>query len=794
MIKKIISILLLVIVFVALAGFILVNRLSNRAVPSYNGEFVVPGLLEEVVVYRDSFAIPHIYAENQHDLYFTTGYIMAQERLWQMDLLRRVTLGRLSEIFGESYMDTDQLLRALDYSKKSKHILRSTDPEITDALDAFANGINAYITTNAGKLPFEFAVLDYKPELWKPFHSLNLIGYMAWDLKAGWSQTILEQIKPHIDSARFFDLIPDITTRDEVVFSRSENPGVTAGTLVEANRPLDNLGLDIFSASNNWAVSPSKSVYNKAIFANDMHLSFNVPGIWMQIHQVVEGEVNVTGVSLPGQPFVIVGHNEDVAWGMTNTYVDNLDLYEEKLSSDSSRYLYMDEWHPVRKKEEVIHIKGGDSTIRTNYFTHRGPIVSGFKNMNEKVVSMHWTGDEESNELRTVYLLNRAENWDDFKHAIKSFVAISQNINYADVEGNIGIYAAAGIPIRKRTEGLMILPGWTDEYDWKGLVPFEELPHEYNPPKGFVASANNKTIDNTYPYHIGKWYSLPHRFNRIEELLTVHGRLTVENFKQIQTDNYSKLAEELMPGILSGLDELSGSMNDAEATATQYLMQWDNFMEAGSPAPLIFEMIYHEIIKEVFKDELDTLYTDFIAHSNFPRAALHDIWDYDSTWWDDISTPELREGKYDIIKRAFRQVVKGLINELGDDVNEWRWMDMHKLTLSHPLSQVKALDIAFSLNKNDLPADGSFHTVAPFGYRFTDLFNVTHGASQRHIYLVGDWDKSFSVIPTGTSGNPGSNHYLDQKELYMTDQYHHDWFSKEKVIENARYKAVYKRE
>jgi penicillin amidase len=440
-------------------AIVFIKVLPMRSVPKYEGNFKLPGLENEVTVYYDSLVIPHIYAETEADLYKTVGYIMAQERLWQMDLLRRVTLGRLSEIFGEDYVKTDLLLRSLRNSEKSFQILDSLDQEVKLSLYAFADGINYYISENKKKLPVEFSILGYKPEPWEPHHSLNLIGYMAWDLKAGWGQFIMQKLKTTLDSALFYDLMPDIEARKSVIAPNYKIDSINfSSSLLSYDDRLEEMGADIFSASNNWAVNAKKSTTGNPILANDMHLGYTLPGIWMQMHQVVKGKLNVTGVALPGQPLIIAGHNESIAWGMTNTYVDNVDFYQEKVNKDTTQYLFNSNWNDIITKTEKIATSEGDTIELINRFTHRGPIVSEHKGFDDNVISMHWAGENFSNEMRTVYLLNRAKNWDEFKNAVKSFKAISQNINYADIDGNIGIYACAGIPIRKREFAKFLFP------------------------------------------------------------------------------------------------------------------------------------------------------------------------------------------------------------------------------------------------------------------------------------------------------------------------------------------------
>lgn len=792
-VKRILFAFLALVVIGVIAGIIFVNNLQNRALPDYNENMYVAGLNQEVSVYRDSMGIPHIYAQNEHDLYLTTGYIMAQERLWQMDLLRRVTTGRLAEIFGKEFIDTDVLLRALDYPRKSKWVLDSCNQNIVVSLEAFAQGVNNYIADHYNQLPPEFAILGYKPEPWEPIHSVNLIGYMAWDLEAGWSPFMLHKFKTKLDSVRWNQLLPNIESRETVVYPNYDHEKAEiASTLLKENEKLRELQLDIFSGSNNWTVSGDKTRSGKPILANDMHLGLNLPGIWMQIHQHVQtGSLHVTGVAVPGQPFVICGHNDSIAWGMTNAFVDNVDFYEEKLNEDSTKYLYQERWFDIEQRPVSIKTKEDEIIKDTIWFTHRGPIVNRFKDYHQRPISMHWVGHEYSNEIQTVFLLNRAHNWQEFLNAARTFKSISQNINYADTRGNIGLFYAAGIPVRKRLPGYHILPGWTDEFDWQGFVPFQELPYSYNPTDGFVASANVKTVGNDYPYHIGSWYSMPYRMNRINELLEKDNSFTSESMKAVQTDLKSDLASTYTEEIIRSVNK-NNDLSETEEQALSILQDWDYQMKSGSSAAFIFEDVYQNLIDLAFSDEMgDSLFHMYLSVSKLPKIGLFNIWQKaDSPWWDDVHTDNT-ELKTDIISAAFRKSINRLQNQFGNDPGTWEWGKVHQLTLEHPLGSVEMLDKAVKLNRGPYPVGGSYHTVMPYSYSFTNPYNPDHGASQRHIYDLADWDNSWTIIPTGTSGIPSSPYYANQTETYIQKKYHRDLFSKESVMTTAVYVQNY---
>ncbi len=786
-----------VIVFVVIAcgAGLFLRSLARRGIPDYNGTVALNSFTAEVKIYRDDYGVPHIYAANEDDLYRATGWCMAQDRLWQMDLIRRATSGRLSEIFGGDMIDADQMLRSLRIPDKSQAVLAGMDPKILTAAEAFADGINQYIASRGDNLPLEFAILGYEPEPWEPVHSLNLIGYMAWDLTMPWSiEVVLHQIKKRVGAARYKQLLPNLQSQTSVAYP--EFTAVPAELdfdelLVSKTQSLEELGLTVFRGSNNWVVSGEKSATGRPLFANDMHLGLSSPGIWYQMHQVIDGQLNVTGVALPGAPFVVAGHNDSIAWGMTNVMVDDMDFYLEKINpANPNQYEFNGEWRDMEVRNEVIRLKDGATVSRTNRFTHRGPLVTGFKSEADKSepISMRWIGNEMSNEVRTIYLLNRAANWNEFKDAVSTFVSVSQNIAYADVAGNIGLYCCAGVPVRDGWNGVELVPGETDQYDWKGLVPFDDLPNEYNPVSGFVSSANNKSVSDDARTRIPQWPSLHYRIERIRELLTEKEQLSQADFARMQADDNSIMVRELKPIFMENL-ALMNDLTEAEKTAMDLLIDWDGTYHRHSAAALIFEELYNVLLEVVLKDELqEELFKKYIGTSYLSRFALNDIsHDPGSRWWDDINTEGKVETYTDCIQASFRRAVEQLSGRYGSRPQNWRWGASHTLTLEHPMGGVKILDRLFTLNRGPFETKGASHTVGPYAYSYKNPYQVNHGASHRHIYDTSDWDKSVSVIPTGVCGVPASPHYCDQTKIYLANEYHSDFVSRELVERNARY-------
>ncbi|MBK7629110.1 MAG: penicillin acylase family protein [Bacteroidales bacterium] len=780
------------IVIVVVIGFFIISGIRNGAVPKYNGELMLAGLESDVTVFRDERGMPHIYAGNEHDLYFAVGYVMAQERLWFMDLIRRVTTGRLAEVMGADLAETDKFLRCLEMTAKSKLVLSNEDPVILSYMQAYADGVNKYIADAGKKLPPEFRILGYKPDPWKLEDIANIIGYMGWDLAKDnmTSDLFYYQLVKKIGAEKALQIIPDFKAVSSVVF-----PGFTlddkllkeAISIISSLDKLEALGASSFSGSNNWALSGRRTTTGKPILSNDMHLGFGSPGIWIQMHQVIPGKLNVTGVAVPGEPFIVAGHNEKIAWGMTNLMVDDIDLFAEKINPENpNQYFFNGEWKNMIVKKEIIKLKGGGIDSVIIKYTHRGPVISGFNNITDAAISMRWSGFDYSDEVRSVCLLNRAAGWDDFRNALRSFNSVSQNFVYADTEGNIGLNTGGGIALRKGN-GSLIRNGETDESDWKGYVPFEQLPFSFNPATGYVSSANNRTVDENYPYYISSDFAMPYRINRIRQMIGEKEIFSMDDFKRMILDQHSDYAALLTPYILK-IEEKSPALSPGERSALAALKNWDYDMNANLVAPSVFEFFRPAFGRNLLGDEMGELYP-----SLFGTAREYYIYRIltsgPDAWVDNVNTNE-KETLDDIVLLSFKDAVSDLTKKFGEDQAKWTWGSIHKITIEHPLGKVKILDRLFSLNSDTYSVGGSSHTVSP--YTYAAGFKVNHGASERHIFNTADWDESFTITPTGASGVPASEFYLSHTKDYIEGKFYKDAFTESAVKAAAKYTLILK--
>ena len=762
---------------------------KRRSDPKYEGEIVTSGLEADVTIIRDERGMPHIYAENEHDLYYAVGFVTAQERLWQMDLIRRSSSGRISELFGKRYIKTDLFSRCLDINSKSRQLIENEDPEVLKCLRAYVEGVNYFIQLSGKNLPHEFRILSYSPDPWTLEDIAGIIGLMGWGLAElnFKSELYAYKLVKKLGPEKAASLIAEDTDPDNLVcpdFHSGDKIIQVAESFVDSYEKLKDLGIIAFPASNNWAISGSRSSTGKPLFSNDMHLPINSPGIWMQMHQVIPGKLNVTGVLVPGSPFIIAGHNDRIAWGMTNMMVDDIDLFAEKIDPENpGRYFFNARWRDLTVRDEIIKIKGGRQDTFRLQFTHRGPLISDIKEIKNDAISMQWSGRDSSDEIRACYSLNRAGNWEEFRSALRGFRTISQNFAYADIDGNIGITPGGGIPVRK-TDGILIKDGQTDEFDWTGYVPFDKIPYSFNPANGYVSSANNKTAGDDYPYYISSLFATPFRINRIRQMIEEKDTLEIEDFRRMINDQYSDCALHFMPYIhmlASDTEKLGAS----EKEALQKLLKWNLEMNKDMVAPSIFEYFRLSLARNLLEDELGDLYNEMDI--NIADNYLHCIADTATREFvDNINTPE-RESVNDIVLLSFRECVSIMTDLYGRDQGKWKWGNIHTLTLEHPLGTSRLLNFFNRFNSDDYPVGGSDHTVSMFCSFEPGRFKVSVGASEKHIFNCADWDESLSVIPSGESGIPGTEFYLSQTKTYVEGGFYKDHFSEKAVKENARY-------
>lgn len=745
--KKFFVTLLLSIFFLLLGFLLFFFAYFYNSVPKIKGKVLLKGLTAEVKIIKDNWGIPHIFAQNEKDLFFACGYVHAQERMWQMELLRRTGFGRLSEIFGKNTLENDKLMRNLGLREAAFRDYEKLSSRMKELLLSYGDGINSWIDSRRFNWPPEFLLLRYRPQPWRPVDSIIIKGVMAYLLCTDYqSEVMRSKLVKHLGAREASEILEEgieipSSGFNDVSFS-------------------DWLSSPPVQGSNNWVLSGNRTESGKPLLANDPHLEITLPPIWYEIHLNCP-TINIVGVSIPGIPSVIIGHNESISWGMTNSTADVQDLYIEKMNSSQDMYLDKDGWKPLMKKEEIIRIKGEKEPERMEiHWTARGPIISPFIIESQVPVSLGWTIYEGGQTFEFLYLLNKAQNWDEFVDAVKLFDTPSQSFVYADRYGNIGYYLSGKIPLRKEEAALFPLPGWEEKGHWQGFVDEAEKPYLYNPDEGFIVTANNKIIPDDFPYYISFDWDAPFRAERIKELLKQREKHSVESLKTIQNDVFSKKSELILP-FLEEMDDGEGDLREVLNT----FKHWNLEMKSGKEPALykIFMNIFHE---EVFKDELGENFKEFDSLFRRKKAGLLRILDDPFSSWFDKKGTSIVETREDIIKISLEKAYKWLEEKYGVP-ESWDWMKIHSIHFKHPLGEVPVFRF---FNRGSYPVDGDSFTVrSSFSLKG---YKVTHGASYRQIIDLSDFKNSICVLTSGQSGHFLTRFYDDQIPLWLEGRYH----------------------
>jgi penicillin amidase len=774
---------LLLVVVLPLVGALFIRR----TFPTINDRVQVPGLRSTVEVYRDKWGIPHIYADNAEDLFFAQGYVTAQDRLWQMEMNRRVGSGTLSEILGDATLETDRFIRTLGWRRVAEMEADNLEGEALVMLEAYSAGINAFVDTHRGNLPLEFTILGFEPGPWTPTDSIVWAKAMAWDLGGNWEAELLRaELIEALGEEKMAELAPPYPDRSPLIIPPEvgdySNLDIQA-ILIRHALVKELMGAGAPGAgSNNWVVDGTKSAAGMPLLADDIHLGLNMPSIWYEIH-LVGGGFNVEGYSFPGVPGVIVGHNDYIAWGVTNLGPDIQDLYIEKINPENpDQYEYEGQWLDMEVIEEVIEIDGQDPVVERVPLTHHGPIISDVVEGLTEVLAFRWTALEPNRMIDSVMLLDRASNWDEFRAALTLWAVPSQNFVYADREGNIGYQAPGLIPIRAEGHtGLVPVPGWTGEYEWQGYIPFEELPTVFNPSTHFIITANNKVVSDGYQHHLGSDWAVGHRAERATALLQEKDLLSIDDFQRIHGDTYSIPGEIFTPYILQ--IEPEGFLQER---ALNEIRDWDYYNNADSTGAAILEVFYLELVENTFADELgEELFAEYVEASEWHHIALESmITEAENSWFEDVDTPE-KETRDDIVVRSFADALDYLGNRFGDVPHAWTWGRLHAITFVHqPLGQSGITPLEMIFNRGPVEVGGSGYTVNAASFKPSDPYATVHGVSQRLIVDLSNLDNSLSTHATGQSGLPFNKHYDDMIALWQGVKYHPMLWSREGVEQN----------
>lgn len=825
----------------------LAKPLARLRLPKIDGQIQLAGLRAAVEVRRDEWGVPHIYASNLPDLFFAQGFVHAQDRLFQMDFNRRLVAGRLAEVLGPPALPLDRWMRTLTMRRVAEFEVNLLDETTRAYLQAYANGINAFLAQ--ARLPLEFALLRYRPQPWTPADSLAWIKMMAWSLSVNWEAELLrarlqERLGPELAAEleplhlqRWPYVIPpgsDFSAAGQAALERADQARPFSGP-----SPYEGLG------SNNWVLSGQRTAGGAPLLANDMHLSLGAPAVWYENHLCClaggEQALDATGVIFPGLPGVIAGHNGRVAWGFTNGFPDVQDLYLERLrrlEDGRVQAEYNGDWEDVRLLHETIQVKGRPAVVEEVVITRHGPVINTLAPdfSGEQPLALRWTALEPDTMVQALFILPRAQDVHELHQALRSWTTPAQNVVYADTQGNIGYTFAGKIPLRARGRGRQPVPGWTSEYEWVGYIPFEALPHLLNPPQGYIATANNRAIPADYPLQIELEPISGDRAQRIAEMIldaslrAGQDRIDLAFIQRMQYDQLSASAR-VMTRYLSQLP-LDRSAHTPETdlhAAVRLFKAWDGTLAADSAAAALYQVFIRRMMALMLARRLErsaqaarkdppgsprrpkpgrsSLVQRWMGRGPTPVLAekswsgehwlpwlTHLLGDPNSAWFDlgqpsdDARTGARRDA---LMRWALREAIDELKRTQTGPMNTWQWGKLHHLTFRHPLAANPLMNAIF--NRGPYPIGGDYSTLWAAGASYHDLEDDSMvGPPYRMIVDLGDLGRSCSLLAPGQSGNPASPHYDDQVQPWFNGQYHPMLYARADVEQHTRHTLALK--
>jgi penicillin G amidase len=744
---------------------------TYRSLPRWSGEVTVSGSQASIRIVREPNGIPHVFAENEPDAYFGLGYVHAQDRLWQLELDRRLASGRLAQIFGRDALPRDRLFRTLGFRRVAAQKLERQDAATRAVLAAYARGVNAFLAQGS-PLPPEFALLGVEPEPWTEVDSLVWLEMMAWILSMNVDSELARwRLSTRLDREQLAQFLPPYPGDVPILLEPwllQPSPGLGGGAPKRTGSFMPRAGSASGLGSNNWVVDGRGTASGKPLLANDPHLRLSSPSIWYLAHLSAPG-LNVIGATLPSLPGVILGRNDSVAWAFTNTGSDTQDLFVERLApGDPSRYLTPAGPASFELVREIIAIQGEADEVLEVRLTRHGPVISGVYEPAQGVVpegyvlALGWTALSVDDETPRFALdAARARNGSEFLEAARHFHAPPQNMVYADTAGHIGFVAAGRMPLRhpqNAARGLWPAPGWSKESDWQGFVPFESLPAERDPASGRIVTANQKIVPPGYPHWLGADWAEPYRAERIEAMLSTAQKLTVNDFARMQLDVASGPARDLLPLLLDAMPP-EAAPDPRARQLLEGLRSWNREMRASAIEPLVFAAWVRELARMIYADELGELFEEawaerfsFMGHVLARQGGA-------GRWCDDVGTPQ-PEACSERVADAFRAALVDLSNRYGDDPSKWTWGQAHRARARHfPMTRVPLLRDLFD---TVMPSDGGTHTVNVGAYAIDDAdapFESRHAAGFRAVYDLANLSASRFLINTGQSGHPLSSNY-----------------------------------
>jgi penicillin G amidase len=723
------------------AGIIGLRRMLLRLpVPPRNESLALKGLRAPVEILIDQSGVPHLYAANTSDLVFGQGYVHARDRLWQMELNRRIAAGTLAELFGAPALEADRFLRRLGFGRDALRDLAALSDDARALLDAYAAGVNAYVAHH--RPPLEFMLLRTGPKPWKATDSLAFGRYMGWTQTPNWETELIR--------GRLLDRL-----------------GPERVTLMEPGNPLTALSGLSGGASNNWVAAGDRSSTGRPLLANDPHLYPRIPAVWYVAH-LNGGDLDVAGATLPGVPGVVIGHTARIAWGVTAGMADCEDLFLERPDPDDHhRFAFKDGYEPATVTRETYVIRGRAAPLEEDVIrTRHGPLLNGTLDIpvDGMPLALRSALHDAPNPVEGLFRLNRATDWGTFRAALEGWTFPCLNFVYADVDGNIGYKLAGRVPIRAKGDGYAPVPGWTGEEEWTGYIPFDEMPEAFNPPDGVFATANSRPDAPSGHFLARDWVD-DSRWRRIIELLRSRPRHTLEDFQAMQADQVSLPAKAIVEALPS-----DASGDPLARKALGFLHAWNGRLSADSAAAAIYEVFRVELLRALNRD-LDGGQQDILLGKG-PDPLIAPVTAFYFRGSSEL-IGHLQQADAAVVRAALESAIAFLRRELGGDVDSWEWGRLHRITFAHPIGVgVPTLDRVLHLSRGPLPIGGDADTIAQAGVDPWHPFAANaFMVSYRQLFDVGAWDEARFILPTGQSGHPGSRHYDDMIEPWRRVQY-----------------------
>lgn len=792
--KKLKKILLVLILLIVVLGIALCGYIFHLK-PKYDGEVQLKNLQKETTVYFDDFGVPHIYADSEKDAMTALGYVHAQERLWQMELLRRIAPGRLSEIFGSVALKNDMFFAGIGIEDASAKAIAKLDKNSPgyQLTQAYLDGINQYL--EEGVTPVEFTLVGVKKEKFTIKDVYNIFGYMSFSFAmAQKTDPLLTDIKNRFGAAYLKDLGIEGEFNTTQIKNSKKNTEEYAAISKSVAALLDKSPVPPFVGSNSWVAGPNKTKTGKVIFANDPHIGFSQPATWYEAH-LVTPEHELYGCYLAGTPFPLLAHNRDYAYGLTMFENDDIDFYQEKnKEGDANQYQTPDGFAKYEISKKTIKVKDTSDVVLTIKSSRHGPVMNDLLERLDKKnpIAMSWTYTREPILiLDAAYGLSHAKNKEDFKKAVALIAAPGLNVMYGDAKGNVGWWASG--KLYKHKKGVnphLILDGSTGKEDIAEYLDFEKNPSAENPEWGYVYSANNQpeAIDNGYLY---PGYYLPEdRAKRISGLMDAKSDWNKEAISKMIYDNTSDVAVGVVKDLIVNIDLNSISADEKEAISV--LKSWKGTTNLDDIAPTIYNKWIYLYLKNTFEDEMgEDNFNLFLGISLGKQVIANQIKNENSVWWDNIKTKNVKETRKDIVSKSFHDAVLALKEQLGTKIADWKWGKVHTVEHEHPLGKIAALRGLFNVGPFESPGSNEVINNLFFGLTNEGKYYVKGGPSTRRIVDFSDIENSWSILPTGQSGNPFSKHYHDQAEMYNAGKFRKMKLNKEEIVKTST-KLIFK--